>query len=163
MAFCLVECLEHIRLGQGSVHFALDEGGGDFTDAGVVLDEAGDEDADVVEREFADQGSEEENEFRVGFLAMLDGAFEEGTQGFGFLAERVPFRFELGDAGLEVVPPSLDFLEGGRRAGGRVLGLCHAVTLHQLERGFPLLFWDEWDEWDAWGLWARVVHRSIRR
>ena len=114
VAFDLVERDEDGGQGQGRIGFAPGQGGADFVHMGVVFDELGNDDADVVDRQFAHEAGQQEHQFAVGFLPVLDDALDQGAEQFGVVFEGRALGFELRHAELQLVPARLDFFRGSR-------------------------------------------------
>ena len=122
-ALGFLQGLEDGGLQEIVVVLAVDEGGADIADVGVVFDEPGDDHADVVDGELADEGGDEVDELAVGFFAVLNGALEQLAQRLVIVLEGGVAGLELLDAQGQVRPGLLDFVHG--RGLGVVLGLRH--------------------------------------
>ena len=128
VALGLLHRLQDGGQGHGALPGALDEGGEDFVHAVIVLDEPGDGQADVVDGQFADQAGDEEDEFAVRFLPVLDDAFEQLAHGLQLLFQSGGLAFQLGHFQGEFVPALLDLFHGCRGIRQCVC-LCHTPNL----------------------------------
>jgi hypothetical protein len=83
----VVQGFEQCRLGHGHIGRPFGQRGEELADARVVLDQPGDKHPNVVDRQFAHEGGQQNHQFGVRLLAVLDDGFQEPAQGFVFLFE----------------------------------------------------------------------------
>src|SRR5207245_1070251 len=76
----LVQCLQHGRLGQVDIRCSLDQSGQVLADTSVVLDQAGNDRAQVIERQLADQACDDEHQLVVRFLAVVNDALQQEAE-----------------------------------------------------------------------------------
>ncbi|MBI3849388.1 MAG: hypothetical protein HY298_03705 [Verrucomicrobia bacterium] len=89
-----------------------------------MLHQFGNDDPDVIDGQLADHAGKQEHEFAVGFLPMLDDAFQQESQRLVLLFESAALSFQLADSQLQLMPSLLYLLD---RSYGwfRTHCLCH--------------------------------------
>ena len=68
----LLQSFEDFRLGQLLANRPFDQCGKKLTDIGVVLDQFGNDGSNITDRELAHQAGEQQHQFAMRFLPMLD-------------------------------------------------------------------------------------------
>ena len=135
VALGLLVGFHHGGEGQFRAGLAFGQGGANLSHVVVMLDQFGNHEAHVADGELADQAGEQEHEFAVGFLAVFDDPFHQGTQRLVFLLQNIAVGFQLPDPGREFRPCFLHFLNWSQRAGP-VFGRCHGCNIINLRASF---------------------------
>ena len=135
----LVQHDEHLRLRQAVGDAAVDEAAQHVADLLVVLHELRNDYAHFIDREFADQAGEQQDQFAVGFLPVLDDPLDQLVKFFVLVLEAGALHLQLAHPERQLMPPGLNLLHRSRRVGD-MFCVCHGFNMSQKVAVFPIVF-----------------------